>query len=285
MSLQGANSEDSANSTNTPGANNHQSGSNTSLHIAGLELGSRPTGYSCSVPATPEHRRYNPSNVDWANTAQHPNLHYQAHGVPPDMYMSMPRIRRGVPYGYPRARAPPPGGRMPVPFRTPQYRSLPPNAYGYYPRGRARPRGAPYHPSRFDSLSTSSRGLSETFMNGSLFRYSSQEDFRGSSRSLAMYPGEYPPGIEIGDPRFTARGRIGGSRESLESQSRESRSLSKSAPAKGQPRSSSVPPAEDRLGAEDEMVLNRLATLSDDHSSNILSSSAHVPSLINSLVI
>ena len=124
-------------------------------------------------------------------------------------------------------------------------------------------------------------------------RYSSQEDFRGSSKSLAIYPSEYhssaldmheqsqsqPPPAHH---RFGFRGsRIGGSRESLDvqmqaAQNRESRSLSRSYPTEGStrhPRASSLPPPEDHLG-EDEQVLNFVEPLS----------SSHVPSLVNTLV-
>ena len=91
-----------------------------------------------------------------------------------------------------------------------------------------------------------------------------------------MYPGEYPPPtMDPNDPRLPVRRRIRGSRESLDGQSRESRGLSKSYPSEN--RSSSMPPAEDRLGDEDEAVLNRLADPA-------LNSSHNVPSLINSLV-
>ncbi|XP_075266443.1 uncharacterized protein LOC142358757 isoform X2 [Convolutriloba macropyga] len=250
-SLQGGTSEDSS-TTNTTGANIQPAGSNSSLHTTGLELGAMPRssgGYSCSVPATPEHRRYLPPGTDWAS------LSYAGHpGMPahPAEFAMMRGRSRGVPYGYhprnPRHPGPPTQGRMP--FRHPsQYRSMPAHAaYGYYPRGRPR-HMAPM--------------------------YSSQEDFRGSSRSIAMYPGEYPPPtMDSNDPRLPVRRRIRGSRESLDGQSRESRGLSKSYPSEN--RSSSMPPAEDRLGDEDEAVLNRLADPA-------LNSSHNVPSLINSL--
>ncbi|XP_075263321.1 uncharacterized protein LOC142354850 [Convolutriloba macropyga] len=255
-SLQGGTSEDSS-TTNTTGANIQPAGSNSSLHTTGLELGAMPRssgGYSCSVPATPEHRRYLPPGTDWAS------LSYAGHpGMPahPAEFAMMRGRSRGVPYGYhprnPRHPGPPTQGRMP--FRHPsQYRSMPAHAaYGYYPRGRPRHMAPMYASSR----------------------YSSQEDFRGSSRSIAMYPGEYPPPtMDPNDPRLPVRRRIRGSRESLDGQSRESRGLSKSYPSEN--RSSSMPPAEDRLGDEDEAVLNRLADPA-------LNSSHNVPSLINSL--
>ncbi|XP_075266445.1 uncharacterized protein LOC142358757 isoform X4 [Convolutriloba macropyga] len=255
-SLQGGTSEDSS-TTNTTGANIQPAGSNSSLHTTGLELGAMPRssgGYSCSVPATPEHRRYLPPGTDWAS------LSYAGHpGMPahPAEFAMMRGRSRGVPYGYhprnPRHPGPPTQGRMP--FRHPsQYRSMPAHAaYGYYPRGRPRHMAPMYASSR----------------------YSSQEDFRGSSRSIAMYPGEYPPPtMDSNDPRLPVRRRIRGSRESLDGQSRESRGLSKSYPSEN--RSSSMPPAEDRLGDEDEAVLNRLADPA-------LNSSHNVPSLINSL--
>ena len=106
-------------------------------------------GYSCSVPATPEHRRYLPPGTDWAS------LSYAGHpGMPahPAEFAMMRGRSRGVPYGYhprnPRHPGPPTQGRMP--FRHPsQYRSMPAHAaYGYYPRGRPRHMAPMYASSR-----------------------------------------------------------------------------------------------------------------------------------------
>ena len=126
-------------------------------------------------------------------------------------------------------------------------------------------------------------------------RYSSQEDFRGSSKSLAIYPSDlHSSTLDMHErssphqphPRFAPRSRMGGSRESLDvqMQNRESRSLSRSFPAGApgvqgggagvrQQRASSLPPPEDHLG-EDEQVLSLVQPLS----------SSIVPSLVNTLV-
>ena len=158
-SLQGGHSQDSQTSgnTNTNNPNVTQTthgnlGSNNSLHATNLDIGtSRPIGYSCSVPATPEHRRYHAAAnaSDWASMSYsgggrpmpHPHQEYA------DMGMGGRGGMRGVPYGY-RPRHPhhryggASNSQGRIPFRHPsQYRSMPPHAYGFYQQGgRPRPR-------------------------------------------------------------------------------------------------------------------------------------------------
>ena len=136
------------NSSNNAGDSALQAaGSNSSLQHDNLELGSRPSGYSCSVPATPEHKKS-------SNWMQHPRMQFPPHMTSLHESYGLPqRHRRGgvVPYGGYRMRHPVGGPHMPAggPYRHPaQYRSLPPQSFGYFP---PRFRGRPMPPGGFPS--------------------------------------------------------------------------------------------------------------------------------------